>query len=147
MPAGGAAYYLFVKRGSTLTIHEGDDVGASEGDLAVVDITLPEPDALYAFYLGVGSPNSNWMTARDLDLRATELVSCPDEGGSLADWCDCDCDGTASGDPAAPGADDPGCAGEDGDTACSISDPAPALGTLVVLALLLPWRRRSSRRS
>ena len=62
-------------------------------------MTLPNPGGSYLFYLGVGSPNDNVMTARDFVLEAEELASCPAGTSPPSAWvvsdsgpgCDCDC--------------------------------------------------------
>jgi hypothetical protein len=162
MPAGGAAYYLFAKQGAGLTIYQGDASGVSEASTPVLAVTLPNPDAAYIFYLGVGSPNDNTMTARDFVLETQSLASCP-AGVTPAQWCDCGCTGGAGGSTGvdggatggvggSTGVDGGSTSGDDkgGGGGCNLSDArGPGSGILLGLlfALALVHRRARHRTS
>ena len=140
MPEGGTAYYLFVKKGNHLVIHEGNGQGVSESDKVVLDVTLQHPDAPYIFSIGVGSPNDNTMTANDFVLESQGLTACPTGGVAPAAWCACNCDG--SSDPSPTGGEDDGEGG-----GCSMSGRGGPAGAMALLALagvatLLGRRRR-----
>jgi|GEM_PF-3843574 len=101
MPAGETAYYLFSKQGAGLTIHEGNASAVSAADPIVLQVTLPNPDASYLFYLGTGSPNDNTMTASDLVIETQGLASCPGGAAIPEQWktggaCTCSCQGQGS---------------------------------------------------
>jgi hypothetical protein len=138
MPAGGTAYYLFLKQGASLTIHEGSASAVSETDPIVLDVTLPKPDAAYIFYLGTGSPNDNTMTARDFVLETQGLASCPIGARPPATWCDCGCTGGGGGQ---------GEASDGGGGGCSVGDRGHSGLAVVLLSLaaVLGFGRRRGR--
>jgi uncharacterized protein (TIGR03382 family) len=138
MPAGSTAYYLFVKKGARLTIHEGNASAVSESDKTVLDLPLPNPAAAYMFFLGVGSPNDNTMTARDLVLETQGLASCPAGTSAPTGWCDCGC--SDGGSQKSDGGGGGGCS-----TGGPVP-PGPALLLVALAATLALLRRRVIRR-
>ncbi len=72
-----AAYFLFVKVGSTVTIYKGDATGVTEDPAHLVFFgDYLNPAGQFLFGLGTGNPNSGWMRVRDVVINTHGLLAC-----------------------------------------------------------------------
>jgi len=82
-----AAYFLFVKEGSTVTIYKGDNEGVAEEPAnQVFSGNYLNAEGQFLFGFGAGNPNSGWMRARDVVIDTEGLLACDGSTSIPPEW-------------------------------------------------------------